>query len=163
MVGKASTGMSRRTDHAGFSLVEVVLAFGICAFCLAVLVGLLSTGLRISQDAVSQTEASGIARMIAADLLVTRDDQGIALTRSPRFRIVVADGSAKVSAPALYFTEGGVWQEEGKTAASKFQAVVTFGVSPAGGEGIPVHLLVSWPAGVTPPLGVFEAVTQLEP
>jgi len=139
------------------------MAIGICAFCLVVLVGLLSTGLRVSQDVVSQTEASGIARMLAADLLVTRDAQGDPLTKSPRFQIVFADGSAKVSAPALYFTEGGVWQEAGKTAASKFQAVVTFGVSAAGGEGIPVHLLVTWPAGVTPPQGAFEVVTQLEP
>lgn len=53
---------------SGFSLVEVTLALGICAFCLISLVGLLPAGLSASSNASRQSEATAIAESFLADL-----------------------------------------------------------------------------------------------
>ena len=50
---------SSRTT-AGFSLVEVVLALGVAAFCLIAVLGMLPVGLKTQQASVGQTKANAI-------------------------------------------------------------------------------------------------------
>ena len=54
---------SSRSRRA-FSLVEVVIALGITAFCLAVLLGLLATGLKTSHESSEQLQAAHIAQSL---------------------------------------------------------------------------------------------------
>lgn len=52
---------------SGFSLVEVTLALGICAFCLISLVALLPSGITATQNASKETTAANIASAILSD------------------------------------------------------------------------------------------------
>lgn len=56
------------SKRSGFSLVEVTLALGICAFCLISLVGLLPPGIAATNNASRETEAANLASALLADL-----------------------------------------------------------------------------------------------
>src|SRR5260370_40265859 len=58
---------SSRTT-AGFSLVEVVLALGVAAFCLIAVLGMLPVGLKTQQASVGQTKANAIISYIVDEL-----------------------------------------------------------------------------------------------
>lgn len=49
-----------------FSLVEVVLAMGICVFVLVIIMGLYSTGLRVNRESENQIQAANLASLIVA-------------------------------------------------------------------------------------------------
>ena len=49
-----------------FSLVEVVLALGICVFVMVIIMGLYSTGLRVNRESESQIQAADLASLIIA-------------------------------------------------------------------------------------------------
>ena len=157
-----------RGQSKAFSLIEVVMALGICSFCLVALIGLLSQGLTTNRDTVSETEAAGIARSIAADLQMTKDNSGTWLTKSAQFQLPLPQiGSTTGPAvPALFFTESGVKAVEQRTA--KYRVDITYGPSAASPiqVAVPVHITVTWPGGAnqgstvtkqTP--GIFEAFT----
>jgi uncharacterized protein (TIGR02598 family) len=64
--------MNKQTNSAGaFSLVEVVLAIGVAAFCLIAIFGFLPAGLNTNQTSTRQTTANGILSSIVADLRAT--------------------------------------------------------------------------------------------
>jgi len=52
-----------------FSLIEVVLALGLFAFCIVVILGLLGTVMTSSKDSWMESRAAQIARQITSDLL----------------------------------------------------------------------------------------------
>ena len=60
----------KRSSHrtAAFSLVEVVLALGVAAFCLIAVMGTLPAGLKVRQASVQQTTANEIMAAILNDL-----------------------------------------------------------------------------------------------
>jgi uncharacterized protein (TIGR02598 family) len=53
-----------RTSPSAFSLVEVVMALGITAFCMISLMGLFVVGLKSSKESSEMIEAANIASMI---------------------------------------------------------------------------------------------------
>jgi type II secretory pathway pseudopilin PulG len=56
----SQTGFSR-ARNAGFSLIEVMIAMGIVVFVLIALLGLLSSGLKVSGQAKTELEAAQLA------------------------------------------------------------------------------------------------------
>ena len=66
-----------------FSLVELVLALGVLAFCLIAVFGLMPVGMQTNRNATSQTAATNIIGGIVADLRATP----AAATTSPQFAI----------------------------------------------------------------------------
>src|SRR5207244_13193607 len=80
-----------------FSLVEVVLALGVLAFCLIAVFGLMPVGMQTNRNATSQTAATNIIAAIVADLRTTP----AAATTSPQFAITF--GTDKT----LYFDVSG--------------------------------------------------------
>ena len=52
----------------GFSLVEVVIALGLFAFVLVVMLALLPTGIKSNKASIEDTTAAGILTMLEADL-----------------------------------------------------------------------------------------------
>ena len=64
---------------AGFSLVEVVLALGIFAFCILVILGLMVTGLRSARGVADETIAVNLAESILGGWLV-QDSRAVSLT-----------------------------------------------------------------------------------
>jgi uncharacterized protein (TIGR02598 family) len=47
-----------------FSLIEIVLALGICAFCLVALIGLFSVGMKSSRESVENQEVANLASLL---------------------------------------------------------------------------------------------------
>src|SRR5437879_5738029 len=58
----------RARSAVGFSLVEIVLALGVAAFCLIAVMGMLPVGIKTQQASVNQTKANAIISQVAADL-----------------------------------------------------------------------------------------------
>jgi type II secretory pathway pseudopilin PulG len=55
-----------RRGMEAFSLVEVVLALGICVFAFVALLGLYTTGLRVNRESEAQIQAADFASMLIA-------------------------------------------------------------------------------------------------
>ena len=101
--------------HSAFSLVEMVLALGIFAFCILVIFGLLGSVMNSSKESWMETRSAHIARQIADDLTPDPDtmtgtaratvDQGILLTPNvvqvPLFPTTASTNSATYSAEGL--------------------------------------------------------------
>jgi Tfp pilus assembly protein PilV len=149
-----------------FSLIEVVLALGICSFCLIALLGLLTQGLSSNRDTVSQTQAAAIARMVQSDLAVRPiGTDGRPQNTSNLYTIQATAGVKKT-----FFVRA-----DGTIAPSAQDADFRVDVSLGGGAGgttstmqaIPVYILVTWPAAANPsgtvskPVSSFEAVTAI--
>lgn len=58
----------RASGSPGFSLVEVIVALGIIAFALSILLALMPVGLRSATDAVQETLAANLSEKIFAEM-----------------------------------------------------------------------------------------------
>ena len=57
----------RQGNRGGFSLVEVVLALGVAAFCILTIVALLPAGMHSTHDSIAESEALNVLSGIIAD------------------------------------------------------------------------------------------------
>lgn len=64
----SSSLKSLRTQDPGFSLVEVIIAMGIAAFCLVAMIGLIPSGLRQVKISSEQTAATAILASVVNDI-----------------------------------------------------------------------------------------------
>jgi uncharacterized protein (TIGR02598 family) len=122
---------------AAFSLVEIVLALGVAAFCLIAIVGLMPVGVQINRNATSQTAATNIMAAIVADLRTT---PAVAPT-SPEFAITF-DIEKTLFFDALGQASASLGPD------SRYRLNITWHSAPAG-----LHyavLRVTWPAPVDP-------------
>ena len=60
-------GFRTRGSRVAFSLVEVVLAMGIIAFALIIMVGLLPVGLKSNSDSMVESQAVNLMQALIAD------------------------------------------------------------------------------------------------
>jgi uncharacterized protein (TIGR02598 family) len=141
----------KRSLHggSGFSLVEVTLALGIAAFCLIAVFGLIPVGVQTNRNATSQTAATNIIALVAADLRANYKAANPPNTwRSPLLCIIL--GTQKT----LYFDSQG--QCRGNPAGNtdpctgqastviqtRYQATITF---PPPGNLTYANVKVTWP------------------
>ncbi len=120
-----------------FSLVELVLALGVLAFCLIAVFGLMPVGMQTNRNATSQTAATNIIGGIVADLRTTP----AAATTSPQFAITF--GTDKT----LYF-DASAQPSTSLTSDSRYRLNITWNSAPTG-----LHyaaLKVTWPAAADP-------------
>ena len=120
-----------------FSLVEVVLALGVLAFCLIAVFGLMPVGMQTNRNAASQTAGTNIIAVIVADLRTTP----AAATTSPQFAITFGTGKT------LYFDVSGQ-ASTSLTTDSRYRLNITWNSAPTG-----LHyaaLKVTWPAAADP-------------
>jgi uncharacterized protein (TIGR02598 family) len=122
---------------AAFSLVEVVLALGVAAFCLIAILGLMPVGVQTNRSATSQTAAANIMAAIVADLRTTP----AAATTSPEFAITF--GTEKT----LFFDASGQ-AATSLSSDSRYRLNVTWNSAPTGLQY--AVLKVTWPASVDP-------------
>jgi len=159
-------------NESGFSLVEVVMALGICSFCLIALIGLLTSGLTSNRDTVSQTEAAGLAEMIQADLVTRRVDASGAYIAEPtlRYGINVPTGtSASGLAKTLFLKSDGSIAESSSKA--DYRVDLSFGARASDVSAIPVYILITWPGAAnqntgdwpSKSVGSFEISTAIIP
>ncbi len=132
---------------AAFSLLEVVLALGVAAFCLIAVLGLLPVGVQTNRNASSQTAVSNIIATVVSDLRTT---PAAAMT-SPEFAITFD------AEKTLFFDASGQASPSLST-DSRYRLNVTWNAAPTG-----LHYAVlkaTWPAEVdpatTPPGGSVE-------
>lgn len=138
--------------HKAFSLVEIVLALGIMAFCMIGIFGLLPVGLTSNMTSAQQTKAAGVASSVAADL---RAKNTKIPTQSPRYGFVIPGygGASSMAAPQTIYT-----QEDGTPTGiigakpsydtlnqSVFRVTVGFSPPAASKGATMARIMVSWP------------------
>ena len=133
---------------AAFSLVEIVLALGVAAFCLIAVVGLMPMGVQINRNATSQTAATSIMGTIVADLRTTP----AAATTSPQFAITF--GTNKT----LYFDASGQ-ASTSLSPDSRYQLNIKWNSAPTGLYY--AELKATWPASVDPSTGAPSGVVAI--
>jgi len=133
----ASYGAGFNSKVAAFSLVELVLALGVAAFCLIAVFGLMPVGMQTNRNATSQTAATSIMAAIVADLRTTP----AAATTSPQFAITF--GTEKT----LFFDASGQ-ASTSLGADSRYQLNIRWNSAPTGLNY--ADLKVTWPASVDP-------------
>jgi uncharacterized protein (TIGR02598 family) len=122
---------------AAFSLVELVLALGVVAFCLYAVFGLMPVGMQTNRNATSQTAATNIIAAIVADLRTTP----AAATTSPQFAITFGTDNR------LYLDASGQ-ASTSLSPDSRYQLNIKWNSAPT---GLPyADLKVTWPAPVDP-------------
>ncbi len=173
------------TGRRGFSMIEVVMALGVAAFCLVILMALLPVGINSDKATSQQTIASHLADAAMADLreapLATQSYLPAGVLYSPRFRfalpaaaggapqtVYVADDGTPLTVPGANLPAG--------TAVATYRVNVlgparpaTTGTQPQRGAS-PVYILVTWPGQADPAAaqwpshyaGTFEAVAYLD-
>jgi uncharacterized protein (TIGR02598 family) len=122
---------------AAFSLIELVLALGVAAFCLTAILGLLPVGVQTNRNASSQTAASNIIAIVMSDLRTTP----AATITSPEFAITF-------DAEKTLFFDGSGQASPSLSTDSRYRLNVTWNSAPAG-----LHYAVlkaTWPAEVDP-------------
>lgn len=152
---KPST-LDLRPSTSGFSLVEIVIAMGIAAFCLVAIFGLIPAGLKTNKESLSETMAAGLASRIAADLRGTPTALTNASGNSSFLYAIPIPVPGGTSTRTSFFLK-----EDGST-----NSVTTLGVNyratvlitpPAAGSRTAdtASILITWPALADPNPTVF--------
>lgn len=151
-----------RPGSRAFSLVEVVLALGICAFVLVALLGLFSTGLRASRESEEQVQAANLASQIFATRMAARSSD----TNTPNFAI---PASVLTNAYGSVFgSAGGFVGLDGRTTpnadGAAYRILAMAGTNAlTGPRTSQVYLMLSWPpqAALSNSAGHYETLTYI--
>ncbi|GEM_PF-4461457 len=147
-----------------FTLVEIVMALGICAVALVSMIGLFSVGLKASRDSMNQVQAAGIASKVIAIRSASPGLADSATTGTlaiPAGALAQSYGDAYGGASPRYVDTEGRLTVSGSAA---FRVSCSSGTNERTGTRIAqVHLVLSWPAGAAPELaeGKYEVTTYL--
>ncbi len=142
-----------------FSLVEVVMALGICAFVLIAMMGLFVTGLKASRESEDQVQAANLASQILAARLAaplgSDPNQAIPTNALTRAFSDAYDGQDRFVALDGRFTN---------SAAASYRVICRAGTNALTGTRMSqVYLMLSWPpqASVTNAYGKYETLTYI--
>jgi uncharacterized protein (TIGR02598 family) len=131
----------RPSDTLAFSLIEVMVALGICTFVIVGLIGLFGTGLQASRDSEDQIEAANTATFLLA-----------ARTASPTGTITnfAIPASAMTNAFASVFPAGTNYIGfDGASATpdkAAYRITCRAGTNSETGSGLAkLYLMLSWP------------------
>lgn len=130
--------MKRRLQQTGFSLVEVVLALGITAFCLLTIFALLPIGLKTNQETLQETTAASLAAAVSTDLRATSSTG----TTSPYFGLPVSSASTN----NIYVTDAGEKLTAPSGSQATYLATVVFTPASATMNAASARILITWPA-----------------
>lgn len=136
---------------AGMTLVEVVLALGIAAFAIIVVMGLLPTGLNSSREASHEQAATDILLEIEKEI---RQTSG-AVTNTPRLEMPLP-AAANASTVAV-FSSHGLYLTNTNSEQRVYRARVTRR-QPANPALNTWHVVVEWPALATNAQGSVETL-----
>ena len=127
---------------AGFSLVEVVMAVGIVAFCLLAIVGLAGVGMKVNRDSVEEMKAT----MVGSKLLQLRR---YFPTNTDNAAGTLPFGSVRTADPAsgTDFSTNYVTADGQQCAATNAAYRVLYRIQPnPASRSSTVALRVEWPA-----------------
>jgi uncharacterized protein (TIGR02598 family) len=141
--------MKASRSDAGFSLVEVVVALAVAAFCLLALLGLLSVGNMNNASSIEQTTAASLAAAVIADLRATP----ATATKSVRYGIPIPVAGGSTVTHTLFFDDMGTLSgsvdanaNPAQTPSPRYRATLTFAATAAGKPVVPVRVQITWPA-----------------
>ena len=157
---------------AGFSLVEIVIALGVAAFCLVAVLGMVPISLKTQQASVNQTKANGVMSQ-AIDFLRAdvRLPPGLVKKAQGDWTNLNGHWGAPVHVPdTLYFTIDGIEingsiNQSTAPANAVFRATITYLFPPTATTSI-AKITVSWPAAqsdltkVAGSIDMFAAVNR---
>lgn len=144
----------------GFSLVEVVIALGICAFVLVALIGLFSSGWKMTRESEEQVQAANLATQIIATRIVAPTNGSAAAAIPP----------SKLSQPYgnVYATEDSFVALDGTLTTSLSNAACRIACNAGtnamtGSRLSQVYLRLTWPpqAAATNASGRYEICTYV--
>ena len=142
-----------------FSLVEVVLALGICAFVLVALIGLFSTGLRSGRESEEQVQAANLASQILATRLAAPTSS------SNLSNFAIPADALMTNYRDIYGTGGGLVGLDGRTnGTAAYRIVCRAGTNAQTGPRLAqVYIMLSWPyqASISNAAGRYEALTYV--
>jgi type II secretory pathway pseudopilin PulG len=142
-----------------FSLVEVVLALGICAFVLVALIGLFSTGLRTGRESEEQVQAANLASQILATRLAAPT------TSSNLNNFAIPLTALTNSYGDVYASSGGLVGLDGRTNSTPaYRIICRAGTNAQTGPRLAqVYVMLSWPyqASISNAAGRYEALTYV--
>ena len=143
----------------GFSLIEVVIAIGICSFCMIAMLGLLPVALKSVQTTTQQTAAATILKSISMDLRSTVSGSNL----SPSLGIPLPAWNTQNVATnkTLYFDENGTLYSSSSSANVRYAA--TLMLSNSNVFVTIAQIRVYWPASAatTNALGAVETVASI--
>ena len=156
----------KKSTLRGFSLVEVVIALGLFAFALLIMVALLPTGIKTNKVSVEETNAVGILTTLEADLRNTHPSLNAGKSQYfglPLPYILNASGNYVVNSalavnnttvPATCMTgvaDDGSAVLSTATPPPHYQASVIYTSLPTAGSLAPIEarIVVTWPYRAT--------------
>ena len=144
----------RTTGSQAFSLVEVVIALGICTIALFPMMSLLSNGMRLDQDARQQMQAADLATLLVTE---RRDAPTNTLSNAV---LPSLDQAYPATAVTKWVDFAGSSASESGAAFRLSYQVGTNSVNSSIGQ---IHLLFTWPPAADPGTapGRYELTTQV--
>lgn len=134
--------------NGGFTLVEVMLALSIAAFCMVVLMGLIPVGLQNYQQAANQGILVNLCASVAQDLRSTTVSN--ATSRSPQFSFLIppSGGAGDVVPQSVYVDASGQITGGASDPASLYRLSVGFAppAMPNLRSATVARILVTFPA-----------------
>lgn len=130
-------------SHAGFSLIEVVLAVGIFAFVGVALIGLFSIGLKTNRESIDEMEATAMAQ----SLLNAR--KAAATNELPNLALPPLDQPAEIStsSPAFLAADGMLTNS---ASGARFGLLYRIRPEKTPAAASSLYLCLYWPASVPP-------------
>lgn len=141
-----------------FSLVEVVLALGICAFVLVALIGLFSTGLRTGRESEEQVQAANLASQILSTRLAAPTSTNLANFAIPAAAMTGAYSNVFSSSDSLVGLDGRT------NSTPAYRIICRAGTNAQTGPRLSqVYIMLSWPyqAPITNAAGRYEVLTYV--
>jgi len=135
--------MRRTASKAGFSLIEVVIALGIFAFCIVAIVGLLPVGMNSVRSVSNENNAIHIASSIEGIWQVAPINSSITNSNFPITNLYIGLTN---NAPPFYFNEFG---EQTDSAGSSVNMTYTANVSTSLLSSYDVKMIFKWPPHAT--------------
>ena len=150
----------QRHRQRGFSLVEVVLAMGLVAFCLLAIAGMMPVTLNTQKTSIQQTTANELLAQILADLRAdVRLPPGQASKESTAGFGLHGHWLNVAQPDTLYFTNDGDQTPAGGVnitpvpSDAAFRAKITYLFPPTSTTSL-ADITITWPAQVDPATGV---------
>lgn len=137
---KLSTGHFRGAP--AFTLVEVVVALGICTFALVAMVGMLDTGLQSGRDSEDQIQATNLASLLISTRMAAPTNT-IANFAIPASAMTNGYGNAYSTGTNYVGFDGRLTN----SVNAAYQITCEAGTNAMTGSGVSqVYLMLSWPA-----------------
>jgi len=153
--------MTKKAPPGGFSLVEVVIALGICVFVLVALMGLFSSGWKMGRESEDQVQAANLASQIIA-LRMASPTSGPTTNTAIPYTVMTQSYTNAYNTADRFVSFDGTLLPDATDAAYRIACNVGTNTS-TGSKVSQVYLRLTWPAqaAATNAAGRYEVTTYV--